>query len=121
MSNSIVPEIMKSNSVQSKEYDREKRLNIHLSHNVDRSVKNYNYTNTTYNTTNNINRKGLFSFLLSVIFFPFYILQTIWTYFMSKYDVKGFIETEKIKVRKSKFVTKYLKTTEDMYNQEEIF
>lgn len=125
MNDALIPEIIRKRL--SSEDINPNRVNISLSQNIDRRINNYNQsysqTNTEINntTTNTYQGKGFFAFIFSVLTLPFTLLISSCNYLFKKYDIKNVFETEKMKMAKSKWVTKYIKSTNDVYNFDEIF
>ena len=117
MSNSIIPEVVKT---QLQKDSNQPTLNLKLEQNIDKRIS-YNQTYTTNNTTNNSIQKGFFRFVLEILFLPVIIIHKVTKHIFTKYDLKNKYKAEKIKVAKSKWVNKYLKSTNDVYNFEEVF
>lgn len=122
MNEVLIPQIIKKELSNNRDSNsREQTLNINLNNNVDRRINNtytntYNTSNTTYNESG-----GFFKFIFTIIILPFTIFYKLYEILEKKFDIKQTLKEERIKLAKSKWVKKYIMSTNDSYNFDEIF
>lgn len=122
MKNLLIPEVVREELTQSNS-NKNQTLNINLNQNIDKRINNYNtntYNSTTNNTYNN-QPKGFFGFIIDIITIPFKIIKTSWMYAEKKFNIKCTLKLERERLKRSKFVKKYLLSTNKVYNFEEIY
>jgi len=121
----LIPELIKNNI--SKEFNdfqsnsKQQTLNINLNNNIDKRITNdnrtWNHTENTFNQT----RGGFFRFLFDIVTLPFKIIYKITIALEKKFNIKETVRIDRERVTKSKWVKKYLRSTNDTYDFEEIY
>lgn len=126
MKDLIIPEIIKKEvssnfNKHNLSNSKQQTLNINLNQNIDRRINNDNriWNHTETNITNN-NKGGFFRFLFDIVTIPFRIIYSIIIFIEKKFNIKHTLKIDKERIARSKWVRKYLKSTEDLYNSEEI-
>ena len=121
----LIPELIKNNI--SKEFNdfqsnsKEQTLNINLNNNIDKRINNYNQTFNSTSNTFNETRGGFFRFIFDLITLPFKIIYKIGITIEKKFDIKNNLKVDREKIARSKWVKKYLRSTNDSYDFEEIY
>lgn len=124
MNDILIPEVVKNTDVNKNR--NLQQLNINLKKNINTSNYDVNqYFNTvnnnqTINNNNYQNKTGLFSLLFGLVSFPFTLIIKATKYIFTKYDLKNKLKIEQINRKKEKVMLKYLKSTNSVYDFDEI-
>lgn len=123
MKDLIIPEVIRKELMPTNNNpnSRDQTLNINLNNNIDRRVNNYTNTYNETNITNNNQSGGFFKFLFDIATLPFKIIYQLIMFTEKKFDIRETLRKEKIKVTRSKWVKKYITSTNDVYDMDEIY
>lgn len=121
MGKALIGEVIQIPKRELKESSKNQTLNINLNQNIDkRNISNINTTNT-YNTYNQQSSQGLFSFLIFAVTLPFKLISSMFTQLDKSFSIKSKLKAEKIKLKKNKYIRKYITSTNEVYDFEEIY
>lgn len=121
MGKALIGEVIQIPKRKLKETSKNQTLNINLNQNIDkRNISNINTTNT-YNTYNQHSSQGLFSFLIFAITLPFKLISKLFTQLDKSFSIRKKLKSERLKLKKNKYVRKYILSTNEVYDFEEIY
>ncbi len=122
MKNILIPEVIRKELTHNNS-SKQQTLNINLNQNIDKRINHFNTStyNSTTNTTYNNHSRGLFGFIIDIITIPFKMIKMSWKYADKKFNIKETLILERNKIKRNKFVKKYLFSTNKIYDFEEIY